>query len=40
MVKEALRYRSPAQVLRRKVVQDTEIGGQHLQNKDYCQEIV
>jgi cytochrome P450 len=31
MVEEALRYRSPAQVLRRKVAQDTEIGGQHLQ---------
>lgn len=31
MVEEALRYRSPAQVLKRKVVQDTEIGGQQLQ---------
>ncbi|MFS0600158.1 cytochrome P450 [Peribacillus frigoritolerans] len=30
MVEEALRYRSPAQVLRRKVIQDTEIGGQQL----------
>ncbi|MFE3897515.1 MULTISPECIES: cytochrome P450 [unclassified Priestia] len=31
MVEESLRYRSPAQVLRRKVIQDTEIGGQQLQ---------
>lgn len=30
MVEESLRYRSPAQVLRRKVIQDTEIGGQQL----------
>ncbi|MGX4202144.1 MULTISPECIES: cytochrome P450 [Bacillus] len=30
MVEESLRYRSPAQVLRRKVIRDTEIGGQQL----------
>ncbi|WP_427127344.1 cytochrome P450 (plasmid) [Priestia megaterium] len=30
MVEESLRYRSPAQVLRRKVIQNTEIGGQQL----------
>ncbi|PGO53799.1 cytochrome P450 [Priestia megaterium] len=34
MIEETLRYRSPVQVLRRKVAQETTLGGQHLQKDD------